>query len=350
MSLAREVKRLALRAVYNYLDKDPQANLPRLMEWVDSRAGGLLEPQREVFRKIIEERDSNWYRLMESLWSDVDGEVRKTLFENLIINANLLAALQARETGVQYGCAVPWMLVLNLSGDGQSGGMPFDALDDIIEEAKSTGTYAFVLCGDRELLRRDERIALCNKHQDCQFMDFISGNHVDAAFADQLLRVKNCIPALQLRGTEEDRALEPVMELLRQRKLAFGAFCFYDEENQTGFAREEVFEWMVEQGNKFCFFFSSLPEDRDYLYGMTRLYRQTKPLLTVNFCKDKAITGGCLAARYYCAVDQSGRAKPCPFIETEGIDVQDKSLLAAYRSPLFRDYFEDCPPCRGRKG
>ena len=55
-------------------------------------------------------------------------------------------------------------------------------------------------------------------------MDFISGNHGDAALADQLLRVKNCIPALQLRGTEEDRALEPVMELLRQRKLAFGAF------------------------------------------------------------------------------------------------------------------------------
>ncbi len=350
MSLAQEVKRLALRAVYNYLDQDPQNNLPRLMEWVDRNAGEILEPQRKAFRKIIEERDSNWYRLMESLWSDVDSEVRKTLFENLIINANLLSALQATETGKQYSCVVPWMLVLDLAADTQSEEMSFDALDKIIEEAKAMGTYAFVFHGDRDLTCKDEKIALCNKHQDCEFMDFISGDNVDEAYLDQQLRVKNCIPALQLRGTDEDRRLEPVMKLLRERKLAFGTFCFYDEENQGGFAREEVFEWMVQQGNKFCFFFSSLPEEQDELYRLVQLYRQTKPLLTINFCKDKEMIGGCLAARHYCAVDPSGRAKPCPFIDEAGIDVQGQSLLSAYQSPLFRTYSESCPPCRGQKG
>lgn len=348
MGLTREVKRLTLRAVYNYLDKDPGANLPKLMEWVDSHAGELLAPQRDVFRKIIEEHDSNWYRLMESLWTDIDSEVRKVLFENLIINANLLAALQARESGERYDCGVPWALALELSGGRSGKGMTFDQLDAVIEDAKSLGTYFFVFCGDQDLSRKDERIALCNKHQDCQFMDLISGAGADGAFADQLLRVKNLIPALQLTGSEKDRGLEPVMKLLRERKLAFGAFCSYDEASQTAFAREEVFDWMVQQGCKFCFFFSSLQEDRDYLYGLTRLYRQTKPLLTINFCKDKAITGGCLAARYFCAVDAGGGVRPCPFTEEEGVSPEGPSLVSAYQSPLFRAYFEEPPGCRRR--
>ena len=348
MSLAREIKRLALRVVYNYLDKDPQANLPKLMEWVDNSAGGLLEPQRAVFRKIIEEHDSNWYRLMESLWTDIDSEVRKTLFENLIVNANLLAALQARETGDRYGCGVPWALVLDLGGEDRGEGMTFDQLDGVIEDAKSLGTYFFVFYGDWDLKRKDDRIALCNKHQDCQFMDFLSGNNVDDGFACQLLRVKNDIPVLKLSGTEADRGLEPVMDLLRGRKLAFGAFCSYDENSQTAFAREELFDWMVDQGCKFCFFFSAVQEDRDYLYGLTRLYRQTKPLLTINFCKDRAITGGCLAARYYCIVNGSGQVRPCPFVADAGVDIRDRSLIEAYQSPVFRAYFEEAPACKRR--
>lgn len=345
MSLAREVKRLALRAVYTYLDRDPQTNLPRLMEWVDSRAGSLLEPQRDVFRRIIQEHDSNWYQLMESLWTDLDGEVRKTIFENLIINGNLLAAAQAAETGKRFGCHVPWALFLDLAGEGRESGMGFDALDRVIEEAKALGTYFFVFYGDGDLEKKSERIALCNKHNDCLFMDLLRGGNLDEAFADQLLRVKNHIPVLQLWGTEADRGLEPAMALLRQKKLAFGGFCSYDEKNQTGFAREAFFDWMADQGCKFCFFRSDVPKERDILYGMMSLYRQTKPLLTINFCKDSAIIGGCPAACGCCSVDQSGNASPCPFGQTETVDIGGSSLLTAYRSPVFRAQAETRHAC-----
>ncbi len=351
MNIATEMKRLALRAAYNYLDKDPGANLPRLMEWVDARAEGLLEPQREVFRQIIREKDSNWYQLLESLWTDIDDEIRKTLFENLIINANLLAALQVRESSERYDCSVPWATALDMGVSCTSGGaLSFDELDGIIEEGKNLGTFIYVLHGDGDLSRREEKVALCNKYQDCHFFDFINGKNVDGDLTSQLLRVKNYVPLLKTTGTDADRQVETAMKLFTDRKLAFGAFCFYDEKSQSHFAQEEFFDWLIRWGAKSCFFFSSVPADRDYLYGMMRLYRQSKPLLSINFCKDQDIIGGCLASRYYSAVDADGWVKPCPFVEERSICLREDSLVSAYQSRLFRSYLAENPVCKGVKG
>ncbi|MGN0659493.1 MAG: hypothetical protein ACI4LA_07795 [Emergencia sp.] len=353
--MTKDLRKIAFKAAYYYLERDPQANLPRLMEWVDKRAAdGVLTVQRQVFRKIIEEKDSNWYRLMVSLWDDIDDEVRKTLFENLIINANLLSALQTRENREKYRCNVPWAVCLSMSGgrpeEGEGEGeLTFDDLDRIIEESRELGTYIYVLYGDEDLLRKADTIALCNKFEDCQFMGFLSGKNLDEDFAGQLLRVKNFIAALKVTGTEADKELEGVMALLHRSKLPFGTFCIYDDAAEGNFAREEFFDWQIDRGAKFCFFLSSLDEESDYLYGMTRLYRESKPLLTINFCKDKAITGGCMACRYYCAVDEHAMVRPCPFVEEKGADLHSSSLLEAYQSPLFMEYYESTPACRGIK-
>ncbi len=95
--------------------------MPKLMEWVDKFVKeDVLTLQREVFRKIIAEKNSNWYQLLASLWQDIDGDVRKTLFENLVINANALAALQARESEEKYHCNIPWAVAFDL-GETEEG-------------------------------------------------------------------------------------------------------------------------------------------------------------------------------------------------------------------------------------
>ncbi len=48
----------------------------------------------------------------------------------------------------------------------------------------------FLLTGREPLERKEEVIALCNKHTDCQFMVFTNGLAIDEDFADQALRVK----------------------------------------------------------------------------------------------------------------------------------------------------------------
>ena len=39
MSLSDSVKKIGFRKAYEYLDKDPDANIPKLMDWVDKFAG-----------------------------------------------------------------------------------------------------------------------------------------------------------------------------------------------------------------------------------------------------------------------------------------------------------------------
>ncbi len=93
MSMMDSVKRAGFRAMYGYLDKDPDANIPRLMDWVDRFTGNgpnSFPVQRAAFRRVIEDPDNNWYRLIHSMWTDIDDEVRKTFFENFMINGNLI--------------------------------------------------------------------------------------------------------------------------------------------------------------------------------------------------------------------------------------------------------------------
>ena len=348
MNVGSELKKLGLKAAYNYLDRDPETNMPRLMDWVDKFVKeDVMVLQREVFRKIISEKNSNWYQLLTSLWKDIDDDVRKALFENLVINANALAALQARESEAKYHCNIPWAVALDLSQEEGRGGQSFDELDNIMEQAKDLGTFMFLLTGGKPLLRKEEVIALCNKHMECQFMAFTDGLAIDEDLSDQALRVKNFIPAIRVTGRAEDQGLDGIMAILKAKKLPYGVYCIYDQATAGNFAREEFFDGVIEWGAKFCWFFSALKEGEDPVYELARKFRETKPLLTIDFCKDRAITGGCIAGKYYCSVDADGMVRPCAFLDCQGIDIRKNSLLAAYQSALFMEYYGTKLPCRG---
>jgi hypothetical protein len=95
MSIANSVKKIGFHKIYDYLDKDPDANMPKLMDWVDRFAGdgpNSFPDQRNAFRNAICNPDSNWYQLIRSMWSDVDDGVRRTFFENFILTSTAPAA------------------------------------------------------------------------------------------------------------------------------------------------------------------------------------------------------------------------------------------------------------------
>lgn len=52
-------------------------------------------------------------------------------------------------------------------------------------------------------MRKDDIIRLCEKHSDCVFSSFTNGTLIDEKFADDMLRVKNFVPAISLEGMEE---------------------------------------------------------------------------------------------------------------------------------------------------
>ena len=89
----KTLSKLGLKTAFGYIEKDPERNLPKLMEWVDKLAGtgpDSFQEQRDAFRRVISDPDNNMYQLIMSIFRDVDNEVLKATFENFFLNANII--------------------------------------------------------------------------------------------------------------------------------------------------------------------------------------------------------------------------------------------------------------------
>ena len=102
----------AVEQVLRYLEKDPEANIPRIMKLVDTvTPKDWYAPQRAAFRKAIEEK-SNWYQLILKAY-ELDPGVRQTFFRNFILNASLLGSARQDEVSRKENCNVPWAILLD---------------------------------------------------------------------------------------------------------------------------------------------------------------------------------------------------------------------------------------------
>ena len=88
-----------------YLEKSPEENLPRLMAMARK-----LMPEAEYktkldqFDRVISDRNDNMHKLLVSLFTDIDSEVRKTIVKNFIINAFYSWSKTREEYSRKYNC------------------------------------------------------------------------------------------------------------------------------------------------------------------------------------------------------------------------------------------------------
>ena len=383
MSIMDGVKKAGFRAVYGYLDKDPDANMPKLMDWVDRFAGdgpNSFPAQRAAFRNVISDPNNNWYRLIKSMWSDIDDEVRNTFFENFILNANLIGWKTQEENRKKYGCNIPWAILLDPTSAcnlhctgcwaaeyGNKLNLTFDEIDSIITQGKKLGVYIYIYTGGEPLVRKNDLIALCNKHSDCEFLCFTNATLIDEAFADEMLRVKNFVPAISVEGFEEAtdgrrgsgvfQKVRRAMDILKARKLPFGTSCCYTSANLDSISSEAFVDKLVEWGAKFAWYFHYMPvgndaapellptpEQRVEMYNKIRAYRQTKSIFLLDFQNDGEYVGGCIAGgRRYLHINANGDVDPCVFIHYSDSNIREKSLLDCLRGPMFMAYHDGQP-------
>jgi MoaA/NifB/PqqE/SkfB family radical SAM enzyme len=369
------------KIVLDYLDEDPDRNIPKLlnaMEFLDRK--GTIRPQITAVRSALADKDGNWYRLAKSAWTDVDDGMRKRLFENLVINATMIGGARQEAAKLENGCNVPWAILLdptsacNLHCMGcwaseydKRLNMSLKTLDGIIEQGKALGIYMYVYSGGEPLVRKNDIIKLCEKHDDCVFLSFTNATLIDEAFADEMLRVKNFVPAISVEGFEQETdfrrgegtyaAVVKAMDILRSRKLPFGISCCYTRNNTEVIGSEAYFDDMIAKGAMFAWFFTYMPvgtdavpelmvtpEQRAFMYRRIRAFRETKPLFTLDFWNDGEYVQGCIAGgRCYLHINANGDMEPCAFIHYSDSNIRDKTLLEALKSPLFMQYRENQP-------
>lgn len=381
MALKERAQVFAVRKALDYLDKDPETNLLKLVDWMETfDTKGTLAKQREAIRQVASDKDNNWYKLMMSLWKDIDPGVRNRLFENFIIHASLLGYQRQKENREKFNCNIPWAILMDPTSAcnlkctgcwaaeyGNQMNLTYEELDDIVRQGKELGTYIYLFTGGEPLVRKGDIIRLCDAHPDCVFSTFTNGTLIDEAFANEMLRVKNFVPAISIEGFEEAtdsrrgdgtyRKIIRAMEILKSKKLPFGISCCYTSANAEVIGSEEYFDYMIELGAKFAWFFTYMPvgkgavtdliataEQREMMYHKIREYRKTKPIFTVDFWNDGEYVGGCIAGgRRYCHINANGDIEPCAFIHYSDSNIREKTLLEVYQSPLFMGYHDNQP-------
>lgn len=380
-TIKENVQSFAVKKVLGYLDEDPDKSIPKLLAWADKfDKDNLFASQRKVFHHIIENPNNNWYRLIKSLWTDIDPEVRKVFFENFIVNTSLIGSARQNEMKEKHNCNVPWAILMDPTSAcnlhctgcwaaeyGNQLNMSYETLDRIIRQGIAMGTFMYIYSGGEPLVRKDDIIRLCEAHPDCMFLAFTNGTLIDEKFADEMLRVKNFVPAISVEGFEEAtdfrrghgtyQAVMRAMDILRERKLGFGASCCYTSKNVDSISSETYIDHLIAKGAKFAWFFHYMPvgneavpellpnpEQRAVMYHKIREYRNTKSIFTIDFQNDGEFVKGCIAGgRSYLHINANGDIEPCAFIHYSDSSIYEKTLLEAYKSPLFMAYKEGQP-------
>lgn len=383
MELENKLKRAALGTAFDYIAKDPERNVHKLMSWVDRFAGDDpdgLTAQRDAVRKVLSEPESSMYRYIMGIFRDIDTEVLKKVFENFIVNANLVGFPREKELAEKYGCNVPWAILMDpttacnlrcigcwAADYGKSLSMSYEELSDIVRQGKELGVYMYLFSGGEPLTRKKDIIRLCEEHDDCQFLAFTNGTLIDADFAREMLRVKNFIPAISVEGFETAtdarrgegtyQAVMAAMSRLKTYKLPFGVSCCYTSQNIDSLSSEEFIDHIINCGAKFVWFFHYMPvgvdavpellpspEQREHMYHTLREYRRTKELFLIDFQNDGEYVGGCVAGgRSYLHISAGGDIEPCAFIHYSDSNIREKTILEALRSPLFMAYHDNQP-------
>ena len=375
MNVSSTIARFGLTKAFDHLYKDPENNLPQLMDWADKFAKGRFPGQRAAIRAAIEDPDNAYYPYVRHIIRDVDPEVVKTFAVNFFINANLISGPIQDEMRAKYNCNIPWAILLDPTSAcnlhcigcwaaeyGNKLNLSFDEIDDIIRQGKEMGVYMYIYTGGEPLVRKKDLIRICEKHDDCIFLTLI-----DEEFADEMLRVKNFVPAISLEGFGEatdsrrgqgvyEKVLR-AMKILHERKLVYGISCCYTSMNYESITSEEYWDMMIENGAYFVWYFHYMPvgndaspellpspEQRETVYRRIRDYRSRKPLFAMDFQNDAEFVGGCIAGgRSYLHINANGDADPCVFIHYSDSNIREKSLLDVMRSPLFMAYHEGQP-------
>ena len=381
MSVKGKIGGLVLDQAMNYISGDPEKNLPKLLSWMDRFLGNNIAPgQLEVFHDIVENPDNVWHQFLMDFWRDVDNDIIKTIFRNLGLNATYIGFHKQQEFAEKYNCNVPWAMLidptsacnLNCTGCwaaeyGNKLNMSYETLDSIVQQGKELGTHFYLFSGGEPLVRKADIIRLCEAHPDAQFTAFTNGTLIDEAFADEMLRVKNFIPAISVEGFEDDtdfrrgsgtfQKVKQAMRILKEKHLPFGISCCYTSRNVDMIGSEEYFDQMIEWGAKFCWFFTYMPigadavpelmvsdEQREFMYHKVREYRSTKPIFTIDFWNDGEFSDGCLAGgRKYLHINAGGDIEPCAFIHYADSNIYEKTILETLQSPLFMAYHDNQP-------
>ena len=381
MHISTVIQKKVFNFALDYMDKEPDKNIPRLMKIAEKiNVSEELERPLAATRKVIEDPENIWYKLIKSFWTDIDDEVRRTALRNFLINGALLGVRQQNDIGEREGIQVPWNMQIDVTSAcnlrckgcwaadyGKSLNLSYEDLDSIVTQGEAMHTHYYIFSGGEPLMRKKDIIRICENHPDSMFMAFTNATLVDEAFAEEMLRVKNLVLTVSVEGIGESTdfrrgegtydACVKAMEILKRKKLIFGLSCCYTSQTCEMIGSKEWYDKMIAWGAKYAWFFlympvgnSAQPElmvsagQRKWMYDQVHAFRKTHGIFVLDFWNDGEYVDGCIAAgREYLHINAAGDIELCAFIHYADHNIHEHTIKEALHGPLFQAYKEGQP-------
>lgn len=383
-SAARLAASKAFDVVLKNVDKNREQEVCKLIDLMEKyMSNEKLDINYDQAREMVNNKDGALNKYINRVLDEVDPKVLKTMALNLGFESFLYGTKTIRKMREKYDCNIPWLILMDPTSAcnlhctgcwaaeyGNKLNFTFEEMDNVVKQGKELGVYFYMFTGGEPLVRKDDLIRLCEKHNDCAFLSFTNGTLVDQAFCDELKRVGNLYLAISLEGFSEVNDLRRgngvfgkvmnAMDLLKQNGLVFGTSICYTSKNCEAVTSEEFVDLMIEKGCRYAMYFHYMPvgndatldllpspEQRTYIKDRVREIRNMttgKGIFTMDFQNDGEFVGGCIAGgRNYFHINANGDAEPCVFIHYSGANIRTHSLLEILKQPLFMAYHDNQP-------
>ena len=379
-----ELTDLGIKSVLKMLHSNPEKAIPRLLKIVNMVGKKLFPSQLKIINEYMSGPDKNVYQLVMRALNQLDPDVLDNVLMNFYFSVNVKGWAKQNELRAKYQCNIPWAILLDPTSAcnlhckgcwaadyGNRLNLSYEDIDSIIEQGKELGVYMYIYTGGEPLVCKDDLIRLCEKHDDCIFLCFTNATLIDEQFCQDLLRVKNFIPAISQEGSKETTdfrrsvgvsysvydKIEHAMNLLKENGLPFGISCCYTSENYEAVSSPEYIDQLIDWGALFVWYFHYMPvgsdanielmvtpEQREAMYHKVREYRVTKAIFPMDFQNDGQYVQGCIAGgRRYLHINANGDMDPCVFIHFSDTNIHEHTLLEGLQAPLFMAYHDGQP-------
>lgn len=374
----RKAFELVIDGVYKYTKKERTKGFLQIVNMTQKVLGDVWKP--DAYRQLREGlgKDSKWSRMLSHMMDWVDPHVFKTLLLDAGYEGGFRGFRDTEENSKKYGCHIPYVVLfdptsacnLHCTGCwaaeyGKTLNLSFDDMDSIVTQGKALGTHVYMMTGGEPLVRKDDIVKLCEKHNDCAFMIFTNGTLIDDDFCKEMKRLGNIMPTVSIEGFEEAtdsrrgngtfNRVMAALDKMHSYGLVYGTSICYTSHNYKDVTSDDFLDMLISKGVVYSWYFHYMPvgndastdllltpEQREYMYHRVREIRDWtggKPIFTMDFQNDAEFVGGCIAGgKNYCHINANGDMEPCVFIHYSSANIHNKSLLDCLRQPLFLAY------------
>jgi len=249
----------------------------------------------------------------------------------------------------------------------KNSNLSYEKLDELLTEAKKIGVIEILMTGGEPMMRKDDILKLCRKHNKLTFGLFTNGTLIDEDFADEMVKLGNLNVYISIEGFREETDMRrgngtydkviAAMDLLKKKDLGFGFSICYHSKNWQTVSSDEFLDFLFEKGAWFGWMFTYLPigsdadvslccsaDQRAHVKRKIEEYQKEKRFTIIDFPNSGHKSIGCVAAgNDFAHINANGDLEPCAFCHYSDVNIHNMSLTEAMRSPLFKKFRQKKP-------